>query len=130
MTLMGNVMETIRSTGSDNWAAYVGGEKIKTDGVKQHTQWPILVKKYYLSNLLVPFMVKNLNSTFQVIKSFLTIITLVNFLIIKNKSDRLISWLKLFGKDMDESLKRLPMVWLQSWKQKMQAEICQTHRVF
>ena len=34
MTLMGNVMETVRSTGSDYWAAYVGGEKIKTDGPK------------------------------------------------------------------------------------------------
>ena len=28
---MGNVIETVRSTGSDYWAAYVGGEKIKTD---------------------------------------------------------------------------------------------------
>ena len=37
MPLMGNVIETVRSTGSDYWAAYVGGEKIKTDGLKQHT---------------------------------------------------------------------------------------------
>ena len=27
---MGNVNETVRSTGFDYWAAYVGGEKIKT----------------------------------------------------------------------------------------------------
>ena len=27
MSLMGNVIETIRSTGSDYWAAYIGGEK-------------------------------------------------------------------------------------------------------
>ena len=31
---MGNVIE--RSTGSDYWAAYVGEENIKTDGLKQH----------------------------------------------------------------------------------------------
>ena len=37
MSLMGNVSETVRSTGSDYWAAYVHGEKIKTDGLKQHT---------------------------------------------------------------------------------------------
>ena len=30
---MSNVIETIRSTGSDYWAAYVGGEKIKKDGL-------------------------------------------------------------------------------------------------
>ncbi len=34
---MGNVMETVGSTGSDCWADYVGGEKIKTDRLKQHT---------------------------------------------------------------------------------------------
>ena len=135
---MGNVIKSVKSTGSDYWAAYIGGEKIKTDRVKQHTRTrPILVKKYYLANLLVPFMVKNLNSTFQVVECFLNIKTQVNligkkFIIIKNtrKSDQLIWWIKLFGKDMDGSLKRLPMVWLQSWKQKMQAEICQTYRVF
>ena len=27
MSLMGNVIENVRSTGSDYWAAYVGGEK-------------------------------------------------------------------------------------------------------
>ena len=37
MSLMGNVIGTVRSTGFDYWAAYVGGEKIKTDGLKQHT---------------------------------------------------------------------------------------------
>ena len=31
---MGNVFETVRSMVSDYWAAYVGGEKIKTDGLK------------------------------------------------------------------------------------------------
>ena len=30
-SLMGNVIETVRSMGSDYWAAYVGGEKIETD---------------------------------------------------------------------------------------------------
>ena len=35
---MGNVIETIRSTGSNYWAAYIGGEKIKTDGLKWHTR--------------------------------------------------------------------------------------------
>ena len=33
MSLMGNVIETVRSTGSDYWAAYIGGEKIKKDGL-------------------------------------------------------------------------------------------------
>ena len=33
---MGNAIETVRSTGSDYWAAYVGG-KIKTDGLKRQT---------------------------------------------------------------------------------------------
>ena len=36
---MGNVNETVRSTGFDYWAAYVGGEKIKTDGLKWHTNF-------------------------------------------------------------------------------------------
>ena len=35
---MGNVIKTARSTGSDYWAAYVGEEKIKTDGLKRPTQ--------------------------------------------------------------------------------------------
>ena len=30
---MGNDIETIRSTGSDYWAAYVGWEKIKTENL-------------------------------------------------------------------------------------------------
>ena len=34
---MGNVIWTVRSTGFGYWAAYVGGEKIKTDGLKLHT---------------------------------------------------------------------------------------------
>ena len=34
---MGNVIRTISSTGFDYWAAYVYGEKIKTDGLKLHT---------------------------------------------------------------------------------------------
>ena len=38
MSLMGNVLETVKSTGSDYWAAYVGGEKIKTDGLKPRFQ--------------------------------------------------------------------------------------------
>ena len=33
MSLMSNVIETVRSTGSAYWAAYVGGEKIKKDGL-------------------------------------------------------------------------------------------------
>ena len=37
MSLMGDVIETVRSTSCDYWAAYVGGEKIKTDGLKRHT---------------------------------------------------------------------------------------------
>ena len=35
---MGNVIETVRSTGSDYWAAYIGGEKIQTDGLKRQTR--------------------------------------------------------------------------------------------
>ena len=42
MSLMGNVIETIRSTGSDYWAAYFGGEKIKTNVVKQHTRIDVI----------------------------------------------------------------------------------------
>ena len=37
MSLMGNVIWTVSSTGFDYWAAYVGGEKIKTDRLKVHT---------------------------------------------------------------------------------------------
>ena len=54
---MGNVIETVRSTGSDYWAAYVGGKKIKTDGLKQNTRtdvithlWPTLVKVSMIKN--------------------------------------------------------------------------------
>ena len=42
MSLMGNVIETVRSTGLAYWAAYVGGEKIKTDELKRHTQTDII----------------------------------------------------------------------------------------
>ena len=35
---MGNVIKTVRSMGSDYWAAYVIGEKIQTDGLKRHTR--------------------------------------------------------------------------------------------
>ena len=35
MSLMGNVIETVRSTGSNYWAAYIGGEKPKTDGLNR-----------------------------------------------------------------------------------------------
>ena len=42
MSLMGNVIETIRSKGSDYLAAYIGGEKIKTDGLKRHTQTDVI----------------------------------------------------------------------------------------
>ena len=37
MSLMDNVIGAVRSTGFGYWAAYVGGEKIKTDGLKRHT---------------------------------------------------------------------------------------------
>ena len=42
MSLMGNVIKTVRSTGPDYWAADVGGEKIKTDGLKQHTRTDVI----------------------------------------------------------------------------------------
>ena len=41
MSLMGNVFKTVKSTGSDYWAAYVG-EKIKTDGLKQQTRTDVI----------------------------------------------------------------------------------------
>ena len=40
MSLMGNVIETVRSTGSDYWAAYVSGEKIKTG-------WPLSEPQFH-----------------------------------------------------------------------------------
>ena len=50
MSLMGNVIETVRSTGPDFWAAHVGGEKSKTDlnDTPEVTslpinEWPILL---------------------------------------------------------------------------------------
>ena len=39
---MGNDIETIKSTGSDYWAALVGEEKIKTDRLKQHTRTDVM----------------------------------------------------------------------------------------
>ena len=39
---MGNVIETVSSMGSDYWAAYISGEKIKTNGLKQHTQTDVM----------------------------------------------------------------------------------------
>ena len=39
---MGNDIETVRSTGSDYWAAYIGWEKIKTDGLKWHTRTDVI----------------------------------------------------------------------------------------
>ena len=39
---MGNVIETVKGMGSDYWAAYIGGEKIKTDGLKRHTQTNVI----------------------------------------------------------------------------------------
>ena len=49
---MGNVIKTVRSTGSDYWAAHVGGEKIKTDGLKQDTRTDVI--KYPLMTYLSP----------------------------------------------------------------------------
>ena len=37
MSLMGNDIEISSTTGSNYWAAYVGGAKIKTDGPKWQT---------------------------------------------------------------------------------------------
>ena len=39
---MGNVTKTVRSTGSDYLAAYIGEEKIKTDKHKQHTRTDVI----------------------------------------------------------------------------------------
>ena len=39
---MGNLIENVRKTGSDYWAAYVGGAKIKTDGLKQQTRTNVI----------------------------------------------------------------------------------------
>ena len=42
---MGNDIETVRSTGSYYWAAYVGGKKIKTERLTQHTQTDVIPEK-------------------------------------------------------------------------------------
>ena len=39
---MGNEIKSGSTMGSDYWAAYVGGEKIKTDGLKQHTRTDVI----------------------------------------------------------------------------------------
>ena len=39
---MGNDIKTVQIMGSDYWAAYVGGEKIKTDGLKWHTRTDVI----------------------------------------------------------------------------------------
>ena len=39
---MGNDIETVRNTRSDYWAAYIGWEEIKTDGLKQHTPTDVI----------------------------------------------------------------------------------------
>ena len=41
-SLLGNVIKTVRSKGSDYWAAYFSGEKIKTDGLKRHTRTDVI----------------------------------------------------------------------------------------
>ena len=38
----GNDIKTDSTTDSDYWAAYVGGEKIKTDGLKRHTRTNVI----------------------------------------------------------------------------------------
>ena len=43
---MGNDIKTVKSTGSDYWAAYVGWEKIKTDGLKQHTHTNVITHEW------------------------------------------------------------------------------------
>ena len=39
---MGNDIETVRNTGSDYWAAYVGWEKIKTEWLKWHNRTDVI----------------------------------------------------------------------------------------
>ena len=39
---MGNDIETGCTTGSDYWADYVGGAKIKTEGLKRQTQTDVI----------------------------------------------------------------------------------------
>ena len=40
---MGNVIWMVRSMGFDYWDAHVGGEKIKTDGLKQDTGSDVII---------------------------------------------------------------------------------------
>ena len=37
---LGNVIKKVRSTGSDYWAAYIGGEK--TDRLKEHNETDVI----------------------------------------------------------------------------------------
>ena len=48
MSLMGNVNETVKSTGSDYWAAYVGGEKSKQTALSNRPV-PMSIPINYLS---------------------------------------------------------------------------------
>ena len=41
-SLMGTDIKTVRSMGFDYWATHVGGEKIKTDELKQHTRTDVM----------------------------------------------------------------------------------------
>ena len=40
MSLMGNVIKTVRNTGYDYWAAYIGGEKNQN----RHTQTDVITQ--------------------------------------------------------------------------------------
>ena len=42
MWLKGNDIKTSSTMGSDYWAAYVGGAKIKTDSLKRQTQTDVI----------------------------------------------------------------------------------------
>ena len=44
MSLMGNVIAIVRIMGFNYWAAYVGGEKIKPYGLKQHTRTDVITQ--------------------------------------------------------------------------------------
>ena len=42
MSLMGNDIKPDGTTGSDYWAVYIGGAKIKTDGLKRQTRTDVI----------------------------------------------------------------------------------------
>ena len=52
---MGNDIEAVRITGSNYWAAYVGGEKIKTDRLTTITKEPAIktTKKHAICHIKV-----------------------------------------------------------------------------